>query len=78
MKASTVQVKVKRGYAERWHNTLRHNGFTWSRKGFWWAPLDGAQREKTAKKNRRNDALTEGMSKEERREFWRNRAKKSA
>lgn len=70
---NTVQVKVKRGYATHWHDTLRHSGFKWSKKGFWWADMDAKKRQALAERNRANDAATAGMTKEERREYWRNR-----
>ena len=71
---TTVQVKVKRGYADKWHDTLRHEGFKWSKKGFWWAHLDDKKRSAIAERNRANDAATAGMTKEERREYWRKRS----
>lgn len=69
----TVQVKVARGHADEWHDSLRHAGFKWSKKGFWWAYLDSKKRNEIAERNRANDAATAGMSKEERRAYWRER-----
>lgn len=69
----TVQVKVARGSANEWHDSLRHAGFKWSKKGFWWAYLDTKKRNAIAERNRANDAATAGMTKEERRAYWRER-----
>ena len=73
LKRDTVQVKVARGYASDWHDKLRHAGFKWSKKGFWWASLDAQKRSAIAERNIANDAATAGMTKEERREYWRER-----
>ena len=72
-KRDTVQVKVERGYASEWHDKLRAAGFTWSKKGFWWASMDSKKRAAVAERHAANDAATAGMSKEERREYWKER-----
>lgn len=74
---NTVQVKVARGHAPEWHDKLRAAGFSWSKKGFWWASLDDEKREVVATRNKRNDELTKGMTYEQKREFWRNRKAQS-
>lgn len=68
--SKTVQVKVERGFAKEWHDELRAAGFKWSRKGFWWASLDDEKRAAVAKRNQENDALTKGMTYEEKKAFW--------
>ena len=73
LRKTQVQVKVARGHASEWHDTLRAEGFTWSKKGFWWASLDDKERQKKAERNRANDAATAGMSKDERRAYWQKR-----
>ena len=73
LKRDTVQVKVDRGYATEWHDKLRAAGFTWSKKGFWWASLDSKKRQAVADRHIANDAATAGMTKEEKRAYWRER-----
>lgn len=73
LKRDTVQVKVDRGYATEWHDKLRAAGFTWSKKGFWWASLDSKKRQAIADRHIANDAATAGMTKDEKREYWRAR-----
>ena len=70
VKATTVQVKVKRGHANEWHDRLRAAGFRWSRKGFWWAHLDDGKRAEVAAHNAEIDAQTAGMTSEQRRTYW--------
>lgn len=77
VKGTTVQVKVARGHAPEWHDRLRAAGFKWSRKNScWWAYLDDDKRAQVAAHNRESDALTAGMTREEKRDFW--RARKAA
>lgn len=79
VKGSTVQVTVERGHAKEWHDELRAAGFQWSKKNHnWWAHQDAEKREKVAERNRKNDALTAGMTADEKREFWRNRRAQNA
>lgn len=72
VKRTQVNVKVARGHASEWHDKLRAAGFTWSKKGFWWASLDDSKRSAVAQRHASTDAATAGMSKDERREYWRN------
>lgn len=79
--ASTVQVTVKRGHADEWHDKLRATGFSWSRSNRnWWAYLDDEKRAKVATRNAENDAATAGMTAEQKRAYWaaRRTARKSA
>ena len=72
--ASTVQVTVARGHASEWHDILRSNGFSWSRKNRnWWAYQDQQKRAKVAARNAANDAATAGMTAEQKRTYWRER-----
>ena len=74
VKGTTVQVTVARGHADEWHDALRAAGFRWSRGNRnWWAYLDDEKRAQVAERNRETDALTAGMTRDEKREYWRNR-----
>lgn len=74
VKGTTVQVTVARGHADEWHDALRSAGFRWSRGNRnWWAYLDDEKRAQVAERNRETDALTAGMTRDEKREYWRNR-----
>lgn len=71
---STVQVTVKRGHANEWHDELRASGFKWSKKNHnWWAYLDDEKRAEVAAHNIEVDKATEGMTDEQKREYWRAR-----
>lgn len=80
VKDNVVTVKVARGHADEFRPQLRAAGFRWGRKcRAYWAWLDDEKRAEVARRNAENDALTEGMSYEERKAFWAERkARKSA
>lgn len=81
VKTNTVQVKVERGHSGEWKPQLRAAGFRWSFKNrVYWAWLDDEKRAEIAARNAENDALTEGMTDDEKRAFWAERraARKSA
>jgi len=81
VKTNTVTVAVERGHASEWKAQLRAAGFRWSFKNrVYWAWLDDEKRAEVAQRNAENDALTEGMTPEEKRAFWaaRKAARKSA
>lgn len=80
VKDNVVTVKVARGHANEFRPQLRAAGFRWGRKCHaYWAWLDDEKRAEVARRNAENDALTEGMTYEQRKAFWAERkARKSA